>query len=205
MMALVVFFLVQTLYGELFFSIFFGPNVKWTFIVNDLFMEEGGIYSIPITVSATYVVLFILFGVLFITGNPPVHPKFKELATTTDIDVLDIGEEGLDRVFAKYPFLSPITLPKNIYRGVEAGFKTIGGNVLLMARRSLSDEAAYTIVKTFYDNLDAIKGGPADARGEYAGGRPGREPDRRPSGSREVLQGKGVDVGREATGSISSA
>ena len=62
MMALVVFFLVQTLYGELFFSIFFGPNVKWTFIVNDLFMEEGGIYSIPITVSATYVVLFILFG-----------------------------------------------------------------------------------------------------------------------------------------------
>lgn len=62
MMALVVFFLVQTLYGELFFSIFFGPNVRWTFIVNDLFMEEGGIYSIPITVSATYVVLFILFG-----------------------------------------------------------------------------------------------------------------------------------------------
>lgn len=62
MMALVVFFLVQTLYGEVFFSIFFGPNVKWTFIINDLFMEEGGIYSIPITVSATYVVLFILFG-----------------------------------------------------------------------------------------------------------------------------------------------
>ena len=62
MMALVVFFLVQALYGEFFFSIFYGPNIQWKFILNDLFMEEGGIYSIPITISATYVVLFILFG-----------------------------------------------------------------------------------------------------------------------------------------------
>ena len=119
---------------------------------------NGGVVNYVGTGQATQMMRDGNLDAMFITGNPPVHPKFKELATTTDIDVLDIGEEGLARVFAKYPFLSPITLPKNIYRGVEAGFQTIGGNVLLMARRSLSDEAAYTIVKTFYDNLDAIKG-----------------------------------------------
>jgi TRAP transporter 4TM/12TM fusion protein len=62
MAGLVIFFLLQATYGEVFFSIFYGPNIQWKFILNDLFMEEGGIYSIPITVSATYVVLFILFG-----------------------------------------------------------------------------------------------------------------------------------------------
>ena len=62
MTILIAFFLFQTMYGELFFSIFQGPNIKWHFIVNDLFLDEGGVYSIPIAVSATYVVLFILFG-----------------------------------------------------------------------------------------------------------------------------------------------
>ena len=119
---------------------------------------NGGVVNYVGTGQATQMMRDGNLDAMFITGNPPVHPKFKELATTTDIDVLDMGEAGLKKVFAKYPFLSRITLPKNIYRGVEAGFDTIGGNVLLLARRSLSNEAAYTIVKTFYDNLKAIKG-----------------------------------------------
>ena len=59
---LVLFFLFQSSFGEYFFSIFYGPNIDWKFIVTDLFMEENGIYSTPISVSATYVVMFILFG-----------------------------------------------------------------------------------------------------------------------------------------------
>lgn len=119
---------------------------------------NGGVVNFVGTGQATQMMRDGNLDAMFITGNPPVHPKFKELATTTDIDVLNMGEAGLKKVFDKYPFLSPITLPKNIYRGVEAGFKTIGGNVLLMSRRTLSNEAAYIIVKTFYDNLAAIKG-----------------------------------------------
>ena len=119
---------------------------------------NGGVVNYVGTGQATQMMRDGNLDAMFITGNPPVHPKFAELATTTDIDVIDMGEAGLKKVFDKYPFLSRITLPKNIYRGVEGGFDTIGGNVLLMARRSLSNEAAYTVVKTFYDNLDAIKG-----------------------------------------------
>ena len=62
MSLLVVFFVAQTMYGSHLWGIFYGPDVHWKFLVNDLFMEEGGLYSIPIAVSATYVVLFILFG-----------------------------------------------------------------------------------------------------------------------------------------------
>jgi TRAP transporter 4TM/12TM fusion protein len=59
---LVLFFLSQTIYGEFFFGIFYGPNIDISFIIGELFMDSNGIYSIPIAVSATYVVMFIMFG-----------------------------------------------------------------------------------------------------------------------------------------------
>jgi len=119
---------------------------------------NGGVVNFVGTGQATQMMRDGNLDAMFITGNPPVHPKFKELATTTDIDLVDLGPDGMKKVFDKYPFLSRITLPKNIYRGVEAGFDTIGGNVLMVARRDLSDDAAYLVVKTFYDNLESIKG-----------------------------------------------
>jgi TRAP transporter 4TM/12TM fusion protein len=59
---LVTFFLGQAAYGEFFFGIFYGPNIDLPFLIGDLFMDSNGIYSLPITVSATYVTLFIMFG-----------------------------------------------------------------------------------------------------------------------------------------------
>ena len=119
--------------------------------------DSGGVVNFVGTGQATQMMRDGNLDAMFITGNPPVHPAFRELSLTTDIDVVNMGEESLTKVFDAYPFLSPITLPKDIYKGVEGGFDTIGGNVLLMARRDLSDEAAYEIVKAFYDNLEQIK------------------------------------------------
>ena len=48
-------------------------------------------------------------------------------------------------------------MPADPYKGVKGGFPTIGGAVILVARKSLPDEAAYRIVKAFYENLDGIK------------------------------------------------
>ncbi len=120
--------------------------------------ESGGVVNFVGTGQATQMMRDGNLDAMFITGNPPVHPAFKELATTTDIDIINLGEDGLNKVFKQYPFLSRITLPKNIYRGIEAGFDTIGGNVLMIARRDLSDDAAYHVVKTYYENLETIKG-----------------------------------------------
>lgn len=75
---LVLFFLVQSIFGEYMFGIFYGPNIDWRFIITDLFMEENGIYSTPIAVSATYVVMFILFGAFIMRLG--VGELFQDLA-----------------------------------------------------------------------------------------------------------------------------
>lgn len=81
MSVLAVFFMLQSAYGEYFPGIFFGPNVDWSLIINDLFLEEEGIYSAPIAVSASFVVLFIIFGAFLMRSG--VGDLFRDVAFAT--------------------------------------------------------------------------------------------------------------------------
>ena len=78
MVVLGAFFIIQSAYGEYFFGIFFGPSIDWSLIINDLFMEEEGIYTIPISISASFVVLFIIFGAFIMRTG--VGELFKDVA-----------------------------------------------------------------------------------------------------------------------------
>ncbi len=78
MVVLGAFFILQSAYGEYFFGIFYGPSIDWSLIVNDLFMEEEGIYTIPISISASFVVLFIVFGAFIMRTG--VGELFKDIA-----------------------------------------------------------------------------------------------------------------------------
>ena len=78
MVLLGAFFILQSAYGEYFFGIFYGPSIDWSLIINDLFMEEEGIYTIPISISASFVVLFIIFGAFIMRTG--VGELFKDIA-----------------------------------------------------------------------------------------------------------------------------
>ncbi|HAD86417.1 MAG TPA: C4-dicarboxylate ABC transporter [Rhodospirillaceae bacterium] len=78
MVVLGAFFILQSAYGDHFFGIFYGPAIDWSLIINDLFMEEEGIYTIPISISASFVVLFIIFGAFIMRTG--VGELFKDVA-----------------------------------------------------------------------------------------------------------------------------
>lgn len=90
-------------------------------------------------------------------GNPPSHPKFSEVAQTTDIDLLRISDADLNKIFAANPSFSEGYQPENPYKGVKGGFRDIGGYVILIGQKSLSNDAAYNIVKSYYENLPELK------------------------------------------------
>ena len=78
MVLLGAFFIFQSAYGDFFPGIFFGPPIDWSLIINDLFMEEEGIYTIPISISASFVVLFIILGAFIMRTG--VGDLFKDIA-----------------------------------------------------------------------------------------------------------------------------
>ncbi|MEK9671342.1 MAG: TRAP transporter permease [Rhodospirillaceae bacterium] len=64
MVIITSFFMFHALYANHFFGIFYGPPISYGKFVDQLFMETGGIFGIPIHVCSTYIVLFIVFGAL---------------------------------------------------------------------------------------------------------------------------------------------
>ena len=62
MVLIAVFFTFQALYSEKMFWIFYGPSTTLKSLVLDMFMQEGGIFGMPLGTIASFVVLFLIFG-----------------------------------------------------------------------------------------------------------------------------------------------
>ena len=62
-------FILHALYANYFFGFFYGPPVRFAKFIDTLFMSSDGIFGIPLHVSATYIVLFIIFGALLIRSG----------------------------------------------------------------------------------------------------------------------------------------
>ena len=63
------FFVFHALYANYFFGFFYGPPVGFGKFIDTLFMSSDGIFGIPLHVSSTYIVLFIIFGSLLIRSG----------------------------------------------------------------------------------------------------------------------------------------
>ena len=56
------FFIIHSLYAHYFFGFMYGPPTRFGKYIDTIFMSSDGIFGIPLHVSATYIVLFIIFG-----------------------------------------------------------------------------------------------------------------------------------------------
>jgi len=66
MVLVTIFFVVHALYANHFFGFLYGPPTSFTKYIDVLFIRSEGMFGIPISVAATYIVLFIMFGAILI-------------------------------------------------------------------------------------------------------------------------------------------
>jgi len=66
MVLVTLFFVVHALYADYFFGFMYGPPTSITKYIDILFIRSEGMFGIPISVAATYIVLFIIFGAILI-------------------------------------------------------------------------------------------------------------------------------------------
>lgn len=62
MVFIAIFFTFQSMYSDKMFWIFYGPNTSLKALALDMFMQEGGIFGMPVGTIASFVVLFLIFG-----------------------------------------------------------------------------------------------------------------------------------------------
>ncbi len=66
MVLVTLFFVAHTLYANYFFGFLYGPPTSFKKFMDIVFIRSEGIFGIPISVAATYIVLFIIFGAVLI-------------------------------------------------------------------------------------------------------------------------------------------
>lgn len=119
--------------------------------------KRGGVVNFVNTGPATQMMSDGTLDALMMAGNPATHSRFSEVAMTKDVDLLKIDPKLLRAVSDKYPSVKVTPMPETTYPGIRGGFPTFATDTVLVATDALSDDAAYLIVKSYYDNLPRLK------------------------------------------------
>lgn len=119
--------------------------------------NKGGVVNFVNTGPASQMMGDGTLDALMMAGNPATHSRFSEIAMTNEIDLLRIEPGLLKAVSDKYPSVKVVPMPEVTYPGVTGGFPTFASDTVLVSTDALSDEAAYLIVKSYYDNLPRLK------------------------------------------------
>lgn len=74
-----------------------------------------------------------------------------DIATFTPIRLIGFTDQDIAKVQAKYPYLSPISIPAGIYKDSPA-YKTFTMLIGVVAKKDLPDELVYRMVKAVHEH-----------------------------------------------------
>ncbi|AXF56410.1 TAXI family TRAP transporter solute-binding subunit [Salicibibacter kimchii] len=90
----------------------------------------------------------------FVTSGVP-NSAAMDLASTDDVTVVELEDEGLEYLAEHYPFFIEDEVPADTYDN-EEDIQTASITNLLIPNPDLSDEEVYEVTRLFYENLDEI-------------------------------------------------
>ena len=90
----------------------------------------------------------------FLTAGAPT-PAVVDLGTAKDVYLISIDDEHMEKLLADCPYYAKLTIPKEVY-GTAEDCQTVTVKATLVADASVSDDVAYAIVKTIFENKEEI-------------------------------------------------
>lgn len=85
-------------------------------------------------------------------------PGTSELAASTDLKFIQLTDDERQRIIDLDPLSGPITIAAGTYNGLDEDINTVGVPVGAYGTTSMTDEAAYAIAKTFWEQKDKLAG-----------------------------------------------
>jgi TRAP transporter TAXI family solute receptor len=85
-------------------------------------------------------------------GTNMLDASSLDIATFTPIRLLGFSDKDIASVLAKYPYLSPIAIPKGVYKDSPA-YKTFAMLIGVVAGKNISEDLGYKIVKASMENF----------------------------------------------------
>ena len=93
--------------------------------------------------------------VAFTVAGAPT-PSITQLAESKPVYLISIDDAHMETLLASCPWYAKIVLPADTYKGLTGDVTTFTVKATLVCTADTSEDVAYTIVKTIFDNKDAI-------------------------------------------------
>lgn len=100
---------------------------------------------------------------VFVVAGAPT-PAVTDLCTTKGAYLVNIDDEHIAKLQELSAAYSKSVIPGGTYQGIDNDVATVAVKATLIANADVTDEEAYTIVSTIFENKDAISA--AHAKGE---------------------------------------
>jgi TRAP transporter TAXI family solute receptor len=81
----------------------------------------------------------------------------QDLATQHDVVMVSVGADIADKLIAKYPYYTKVTIPAKTYNKVETDTAAVAVKCMLAVTDKMDADTGYAIVKALYGNLDRMK------------------------------------------------
>ena len=92
---------------------------------------------------------------VYVVGHP--SGTIKEASSSCDIRLIPVNTPQVEALLKQHAEYVSSVIPAKLYRGVEQDTPTFGVSATVVTTASLSDEAAYHIVKAVFDNFEQFK------------------------------------------------
>ncbi len=94
-------------------------------------------------------------AVNFATGVPAT--AVLEAARATPLRLLSLTDAEVDKITDKLPVYSAYTIPAGTYPGQDKDVTTLGPVSFMLASDQMSDDVAYWITRSLFENLDELR------------------------------------------------
>jgi hypothetical protein len=92
---------------------------------------------------------------LYMLGHP--NGAIKEVTRTCASRFIPINGDIIDALIRGNPIYQPMTIPAGLYPGITAAVPTFGVRAVFFTHASLSDDVAYEVVKSVFENFDSFR------------------------------------------------
>ncbi|GAA4933573.1 TAXI family TRAP transporter solute-binding subunit [Streptomonospora halophila] len=82
--------------------------------------------------------------------------SIEQVATSSDVQLVDITGDGLETLTSDNPSYSPLTIEAGTYSGQDEPAETVTNWATLYTTADLDEETAYNLVKEMYERADEI-------------------------------------------------
>jgi|SRR5690554_1705335 len=79
-----------------------------------------------------------------------------ELATSNQINLLEIDDEHAAKLINKYPFYTKFDVPVGTYKGVDSSVRTVAVVASYIVSNNLSEDLVYDMTKALFENAEEI-------------------------------------------------